>query len=70
MRQPAARITKMHVCPTGTPGGPPIAHVGGPIVVPVAPTVLVCRPPAARLGEPSVHGGTIVLGAPTVFVGG
>ena len=48
MRQPAARITKMHVCPT----------------------VLVCRPPAARLGEPSVHGGTIVLGAPTVFVGG
>ncbi len=97
---PASRITDMHVCPMMTPGVPPIPHVGGPIVVPGAPTVLVAmlpaatlgsmcvcvgppssvikgsatvlmnKKPAARMGDNTAHGGVIVLGAPTVMVGG
>ncbi len=27
-------------------------------------------PPAARMGDPTAHGGSIVLGAPTVLIGG
>ncbi len=27
-------------------------------------------PPAARMGDPTSHGGTIVLGMPTVLIGG
>ena len=26
--------------------------------------------PAARLGDPTVHGGSVVMGAPTVMIGG
>jgi uncharacterized Zn-binding protein involved in type VI secretion len=26
--------------------------------------------PAARMGDPSVHGGTVVVGLPTVLIGG
>lgn len=87
----------MHVCPMVTGVVP---HVGGPILVPGAPTVLVANmpaatatsvatcvgppdvvakgsstvmmsfKPAARLGDTTAHGGTIVLGAPTVMTGG
>jgi uncharacterized Zn-binding protein involved in type VI secretion len=32
-------------------------------------TVLACGQPAARLGDMTVHGGVIVLGAPTVLIG-
>ncbi|MEM9928490.1 MAG: PAAR domain-containing protein [Bacteroidota bacterium] len=83
-----------------TPGLPPIPHVGGPIVGPGVPTVLIAKlpaavvgdmctcvgppdtivkgsatvliggKPAARLGDTTAHGGTIVLGAPTVMIGG
>jgi uncharacterized Zn-binding protein involved in type VI secretion len=97
---PAARITDMHVCPMVTPGVPPIPHVGGPIVGPCAPTVLIgklpaavagdgavcvgppdtlikgsatvmiCGRPAVRLGDPTAHGGSVVLGLPTVMIGG
>lgn len=100
MGMPAARITDMHLCPMVTPGVPPIPHVGGPIVKPGCPTLLIAmmpsatltsmcvcvgppdivikgsatvlmgKPPAARLGDSTAHGGTIVLGAPTVLVGG
>jgi uncharacterized Zn-binding protein involved in type VI secretion len=96
---PAARLTDMHVCPMVTPGVPPIPHVGGPIVSPGEPTVLICFLPAARvtdmavcvgppdtiamgsptvligglmaarMGDPTMHGGTIVMGAPTVEIG-
>ena len=96
---PAARITDMHVCPMVTPGVPPIPHVGGPILPPGVPTVLigflpaatvtgmaVCVGPpdiiakgstgvfinflpAARMGDTCAHGGTIVLGEPTVMIG-
>jgi uncharacterized Zn-binding protein involved in type VI secretion len=97
---PAARLTDMHQCPMITPGIPPIPHVGGPIVGPGAPTVLigglpaaklgdlaVCVGPpdsiikgsatvmimglpAARLGDNTAHGGAIVVGFPTVLIGG
>lgn len=97
---PAARLTDMHTCPMQTPGLPPIPHVGGPIVGPGVPTVLIgglpaavmgdmviCvgppdsivkgsatvmigGRPAARMGDPTAHGGTIVLGYPTVMIGG
>lgn len=93
----AARITDMHVCPMVTVIVP---HVGGPVVVPSAPTVLIGGLPAAglgsmcvcvgppdviakgsatvlaggrplaRMGDSTAHGGTIVLGCPTVMVGG
>lgn len=99
MGKPAARLTDMHVCPMVTPGLPPIPHVGGPIVGPGCPTVLIggmpaavmgdmCTcvgppdtiilgsvgvliggKPAARMGDSCAHGGTIVLGCPTVLIG-
>jgi uncharacterized Zn-binding protein involved in type VI secretion len=90
----------MHTCPMVTPGLPPIPHVGGPIVAPGAPTVLIGElpaaklgdmcicvgppdtiikgsatveimgMPAARMGDSTAHGGVIVLGLPTVMIGG
>jgi uncharacterized Zn-binding protein involved in type VI secretion len=97
---PAARLTDMHTCPMVTPGTPPVPHVGGPILGPGAPTVLignlpavrigdtaVCTgppdsivkgsatvliagAPAARMGDATAHGGTILIGMPTVMIGG
>ncbi len=93
----AARVTDMHVCPlvTGT-----VPHVGGPVMPPGTPTVmiggmpaakvgdmLVCTGPpdsivkgsgtvmiggmpAARQGDTTAHGGSIVIGCPTVMIGG
>lgn len=98
--KPAARVTDMHTCPMMTPGVPPIPHVGGPIVSPGGPnvlignlpsatvtsqcvcvgppdvivlgsfTVLISNKPAARMGDMTAHGGTIILGCPTVLIGG
>ncbi|GAA6145086.1 PAAR domain-containing protein [Thalassolituus maritimus] len=97
MGKPASRIADMHVCPMSSG---PVPHVGGPIVSPGAPTVLignmpaatmgsmcVCvgppdsivmgsatvlmsNKPAARMGDSTAHGGKIVLGCPTVLIGG
>ena len=69
MGQPAARVGDMHVCPMVTPGVPPIPHVGGPILPPGGVTVLIANQPAARMGDLTAHGGSIVLGAPTVLIG-
>ncbi|MFT4925153.1 MAG: putative Zn-binding protein involved in type VI secretion [Phenylobacterium sp.] len=96
----AARITDMHTCPMQTPAIVPIPHVGGPIIGPGVPTVLIVGmpasvmgdscicvgppdvvikgsatvmiggKPAARMGDSTAHGGTIILGAPTVMIGG
>lgn len=69
----AARITDMHVCPMVTPGVPPIPHVGGPIVGPGEPTVLIGGLPAARVGDTCVCVGppdSIVKGSSTVMIGG
>lgn len=71
MSKPAARLTDMHVCPMVTPGLPPIPHVGGPIVSPGAPTVLIGKLPAACLGDMCVCVGppdVIVLGSMTVLI--
>ena len=96
MPQPAARAGDLHVCPMVTVLVP---HVGGPILPPGcptvliggmpaaratdmatcvgppdviamgAPTVLIGKLPAARLGDPTGHGGAIVVGYPTVLIG-
>ena len=97
---PAARLTDMHTCPLQTPGMPPVSHVGGPIIGPGVPNVLIGKMPAAvvgdfatcvgppdsivkgsatvmiggrpaaRMGDPTAHGGTIILGMLTVQIGG
>jgi uncharacterized Zn-binding protein involved in type VI secretion len=67
---PAARLTDMHVCPMVTVLVP---HVGGPILAPGAPTVLIGGLPAARMGDTCVCVGppdVIVMGSPTVLIGG
>lgn len=68
---PAARITDMHTCPMVTPGAPPIPHVGGPIVGPGVPNVLIGNMPAAVLGDQCTCVGppdTIVKGSATVLI--
>jgi uncharacterized Zn-binding protein involved in type VI secretion len=63
----------MHTCPMVTPGLPPIPHVGGPIIGPGAPTVLIGMLPAAVLGDMVTCVGppdAIVKGSATVFIGG
>ena len=68
---PAARITDMHQCPMVTPGLPPIPHVGGPIIGPCCPTVLIGGLPAAVLGDNCVCVGppdSIILGSTTVLI--
>ena len=70
MGAPAARITDMHVCPMVTGVVP---HVGGPILPPGAPTVMIGGLPAARVGDMLVCTGppdTIILGSSTVMIGG
>lgn len=67
---PAARITDMHTCPQVTVL---IPHVGGPILPPGAPTVLIAGLPAATMGTPCVCVGppdTIIRGSMTVLIGG
>lgn len=96
MGMPAVRAGDMHVCPMVDVLVP---HVGGPILPPCCPTVLIgsmpaarvsdkatCvgppdvialgsfttligKLPAARLGDLTGHGGSIVLGCPTVLIG-
>lgn len=95
---PAARVADLHTCPMVEPSGVP--HVGGPILPPGVPkvlieglpaavlgdmatcvgppdsivkgsaTVLIGKKPAARMGDTTAHGGVIVIGCPTVMIGG
>lgn len=70
---PAARITDMHVCPMVTPGLPPVPHVGGPIIPPCCPTVLIGFLPAARITDMAICVGppdVIVKGSTSVLIGG
>ena len=70
---PAARLTDFHQCPLSTPAVPPIPHVGGPIVGPGAPTVLIGGLPAAKVGDLAVCIGppdAIVKGSATVKIMG
>ena len=73
MGKPAARISDLHTCPMATPGVPPIPHVGGPIVGPGVPTVMIGGMPAAVMGDMCTCVGppsTIMLGSAGVFIGG
>jgi len=68
---PAARLTDMHVCPMVNPG--PVPHVGGPILPPCCPTVLIGFLPAARVGDLALCTGppdVIAIGSMTVMIGG
>ena len=56
---PAARVSDMCVCV-----GPPDTIAAG------SGTVITLGMPQARLGDMTVHGGALVLGCPTVIVGG
>ena len=56
---PAAKVGDMAVCV-----GPPDAIVKG------SATVLIGGMPAARMGDSMAHGGAIILGCPTVLIGG
>jgi len=56
---PAARVGDMAVCV-----GPPDSIVQG------SATVMIGGMPAARMGDATAHGGSIVLGMPTVLIGG
>ncbi len=70
---PAARLTDLHTCPMITPGLPPIPHVGGPIIGPGSPTVLIGNLPAAVMGDNCVCVGppdAIIKGSATVMIGG
>ena len=72
MSQPAARVGDLHVCPMATPGTPPIPHVGGPVLPPGAPLVLIGGMPAARMGDMCLCVGppdTIAKGSATVLIG-
>lgn len=69
----AARVGDMHTCPMVTPGTPPVPHVGGTILPPGEPTVLIGGMPAARLGDMATCVGppdSIVMGSTTVLIGG
>lgn len=56
---PAAKVGDLLVCV-----GPPDAIVKGSM------TVKIMGMPAARMGDKTAHGGTIMLGLPTVMIGG
>lgn len=56
---PAARVGDMATCV-----GPPDVIVKGSM------TVLIMGQPAARIGDMTAHGGNIILGLPTVLIGG
>lgn len=70
MGAPAARMNDMHVCPMVNGSVP---HVGGPILPPGEPTVLIGGAPAARMGDMATCTGppdTIMAGSATVLIGG
>jgi len=56
---PAATVGQLATCV-----GPPDSVVMG------SATVLINSKPAARMGDSTAHGGTIVMGWPTVLIGG
>lgn len=72
MSQPAARVSDMHLCPMVTPGIPPVPHVGGPILPPGVPNVLIGGQPAATVGSMATCTGsvdTIATGSTKVLIG-
>lgn len=67
---PAARISDFHTCPMVTGVVP---HIGGPVLPPGVPTVLIGGMPAATVGDMLTCTGppdTIIKGSATVMIGG
>ncbi|HEX8984093.1 MAG TPA: PAAR domain-containing protein [Bryobacteraceae bacterium] len=67
---PAATVGSLHVCPMFDGPKP---HVGGPVIPPCCPTVLIGGMPAARVGDMATCAGapdTIAMGSVTVMIGG
>ncbi len=67
---PAARVSDMHVCPMFTG---PVPHVGGPILPPGCPTIMIGGLPAARVSDMCTCTGppdSIIVGSTTVLIGG
>ena len=56
---PAASMGDMCIC-----AGAPDSIIKG------SATVLIMNKPAARMGDTTAHGGAILLGMPTVLIGG
>jgi uncharacterized Zn-binding protein involved in type VI secretion len=56
---PAAVVGDSCICV-----GPPDSLVMG------SATVMIAGKPAVRMGDSTAHGGTVVLGCPTVLIGG
>jgi uncharacterized Zn-binding protein involved in type VI secretion len=56
---PAARVGDLCTCV-----GPPDSIILG------STTVLIGGVPAARMGDSTAHGGSIIIGCPTVIIGG
>jgi len=56
---PAARVGDLCTCT-----GPPDSIIAG------STTVLIGGMPAARMGDSTAHGGVIIIGCPTVIIGG
>jgi uncharacterized Zn-binding protein involved in type VI secretion len=56
---PAATVGSLCVCI-----GPPDTIAKG------SATVLICKKPAARMGDGTAHGGKVIIGNPTVLIGG
>lgn len=71
MGKPAARVGDLHTCPLSDGPKP---HVGGPVLPPGCPTVLIGGVPAARVGDlltcVSPAPDVIAQGDPTVLIGG
>ncbi len=65
-------------CPTVLIGGLPAARVGDMLTCTGPPdtiaagsgTVMIGGSPAARMGDSTAHGGVIIIGCPTVIIGG
>ena len=56
---PAARATDLCVCATGPPD----------VILMGSVTVFTSGLPAARMGDPTAHGGVVTVGLPTVLIG-
>jgi len=70
MGKPAARVSDMHVCPMSDGPKP---HVGGPVMPPGKPNVLIGGLPAATVGNMCTCVGppdVIVMGSSGVLIGG
>ncbi|MCE0811565.1 PAAR domain-containing protein [Buttiauxella sp. A2-C1_F] len=73
MKQPAARVNDMHVCPMVIPGTVPVPHVGGPIQGPGIAKVKIGGMTAATEGDVAVCNGppdSIKKGSSKVKIGG